>query len=584
NYDIDLFRALIGASEDLTGVRAEGAHRASHRVIADHLRACSFLIADGVSPSNEGRGYVLRRIMRRAMRHAQLLGAKEPLMWRLVPALAREMGAAYPELIAGQAAIQETLKAEETRFRATLARGLGILEEETKGLGAGGKLPGDVAFKLYDTFGFPLDLTQDALRARGIGVDTAGFEAAMDRQRADARKAWSGSGEAATEAGWFPVRERVGATEFLGYSSEAAEGVVTAILRDGVEVEALGPGETGQIVLNQTPFYAQSGGQVGDTGTMRGEGVALDVTDVHKKLGDVFAHDVTVREGRLAKGAALELRVDAARRAAIRANHSATHLLHEALRRTLGDHVAQKGSLVAPDRLRFDFVHGKAMEPAEIAKVEEIANAVVLADAPVETRVMGIDEARNSGARALFGEKYGDEVRVVSMGADPDGRAYSVELCGGTHVRRTGEIGLLHVVSEAGSAAGIRRIEARTGAPARRRLVEDSRRLGEIAAMLRAGADDAPAKVAALMDDHRKLERELADARRRLALAGGGAAAAPAAREVAGVKLMARSLTGVGAKDLKPIVDEMKKEIGSGVVAVAGIDAEGKAGIVVGVT
>jgi alanyl-tRNA synthetase len=495
NYEIDMMRALIRASVEASGVPAEGAAQASHRVIADHLRAASFLVADGVLPSNEGRGYVLRRIMRRAMRHAQLIGAKEPLMWRLVPALVREMGQAYPELIRAEALIAETLKLEETRFRATLARGLAILEEETLSLQPGAKLSGETAFRLYDTFGFPLDLTQDALRARGLGVDVGGFSSAMERQRAEARKAWAGSGEAATETIWFSFRERLGATEFLGYGTETAEGVALALLKDGVETASLKRGEKGALVLNQTPFYGEAGGQVGDTGEIIGAGIRARVTDTHKKLGDLVVHDVIVEEGELKRSASLELKVDHSRRLAIRANHSATHLLHEALRLVLGDHVAQKGSLVAPDRLRFDFAHPKPISKAELAEVEDIANRIVLQNAPVTTRLMAVDEAVAAGARALFGEKYGEEVRVVSMGVieggDNASRPYSVELCGGTHVSRTGDIGLISITGESAVAAGVRRIEAKTRDEARHRLNEEAAALADIAASLRAPVAEA---------------------------------------------------------------------------------------------
>ena len=586
NYDIDLMRALIRASAEATGVDPDGPQKVSHRVIADHLRASAFLVADGVLPSNEGRGYVLRRIMRRAMRHAQLLGARDPLMWRLAPTLTREMGQAYPELLRAETLIEETLKLEETRFRATLARGLGILEEETRDLQPGGKLAGETAFKLYDTFGFPLDLTQDALRARGFGVDVEGFETAMARQRAEARAAWAGSGEAATETLWFALKERVGATEFLGYETESAEGVVTALVKDGAEVSTLQPGETGFVILNQTPFYAESGGQVGDVGEMRGASVRVAVRDVKKKLGDVFAHVVEVLEGSLDVGAPLELKVDHANRAAIRANHSATHLLHEALRIVLGDHVAQKGSYVGPERLRFDFAHPKPLSAEELGRVEDIANAIVLKDEPVVTRLMGLDEARASGARALFGEKYGDEVRVVSMGTfeagDNGPRPYSIELCGGTHVRRLGEIGLISVTGETANAAGVRRIEALTRDGARRRLNTDSHAFADIAQKLRSPPSEAVARLDALIDDRRRLERELAEVKRKLAM--GGAAADDAARDVAGVKFYARAVEGVDMKDLKSLADEAKPKVGSGVVAIAAAGADGKASLVVAVT
>jgi alanyl-tRNA synthetase len=589
NYEIDLMRALIRASAEASGVDSDGPHKVSHRVIADHLRASSFLVADGVLPSNEGRGYVLRRIMRRAMRHAQLLGARDPLMWRLVPALVREMGQAFPELVRAEDLIAETLKLEETRFRATLARGLTILEDETRNLGAGAKLPGEVAFKLYDTFGFPLDLTQDALRARGLGVDTEGFAAAMERQRAEARRAWSGSGEAATETVWFGLRERLGASEFLGYETEKAEGIALAMLKDGAEVEKLGAGEKGALILNQTPFYGESGGQVGDTGIIVGAKFRARVIDTRKKLGDLFVHDIEIEEGELTLGMALELKVDHARRLAIRANHSATHLLHEALRMVLGDHVAQKGSLVSPDRLRFDIAHPKPVTAAELSQVEDIANAIILQNEPVVTRLMGVDEARASGARALFGEKYGDEVRVVSMGTIEGGdngeRPYSIELCGGTHVARTGDIGLVSIVGESAVAAGVRRIEARTRDGARKRLNEEAHALAEIAANLRTPVAKAGEQIAALIEERRKLERELNDARRKLAMGGGGAAAgAEAVREVEGLKLYARAVSGVEMKDLKSMADEAKQGIGSGVVAIVARAEDGKASVVVAVT
>jgi alanyl-tRNA synthetase len=587
NYDIDLMRALIRASAEASGVDADGPHKISHRVIADHLRASAFLVADGVLPSNEGRGYVLRRIMRRAMRHAQLIGARDPLMWRLVPALVREMGAAYPELTRAEALIAETLLLEETRFRTTLARGLAILEDETRNLTPGAKLAGEVAFKLYDTFGFPLDLTQDALRARDMSVDTDGFAAAMERQRAEARKAWAGSGEAATETVWFALRERLGASEFLGYATETAEGVATGIVSEGVEVGSLAAGEHGWLILNQTPFYGESGGQVGDVGFILAPGLRVRVLDAKKKLGDLIVHQVEVEEGTLNVGAALELKVDHAARAAIRANHSATHLLHEALRQVLGDHVAQKGSLVSPDRLRFDIAHPKPISDDELAAVEDIANRVVLENAAVVTRLMGIEEARESGARALFGEKYGDEVRVVSMGevegGDNGPRPFSVELCGGTHVARTGDIGLISIVGESAVAAGVRRIEAKTRESARRRLTEDSRALADLAHLLRAPPAEAGARLEALIEERKKLERELGDARRKLAM-GGGANGAEAPREVAGVKLYARQVSGVDMKDLKSLADEAKQSLGSGVAAIVATSEDGKASLVVAVT
>ncbi len=587
NYAIDLFANLIQHIAELTKVGAHGPHKASHRVIADHLRASAFLIADGVLPSNEGRGYVLRRIMRRAMRHAELLGAKDPLMWKLVPALTREMGQAYPELTRAEALITETLKLEETRFRATLERGLAILDEKSAGLKKGAMLDGETAFTLYDTYGFPLDLTQDALRARGIGVDLAAFNDAMERQREKARASWAGSGDAAQETVWFGLREKVGATEFLGYETESAEGVVVALVKDGKAVGELKKGDSGAAVMNQTPFYGESGGQVGDTGEMRREGVRLAVTDTQKKAGDLFAHMVKVDEGAVKVGDPLLLEVDHARRAAIRQNHSATHLLHEALRQVLGDHVAQKGSLVAPDRLRFDFSHPKPITPAELERVEDIANDIVLQNATVTTRLMALDDARASGARALFGEKYGDEVRVVAMGEGSGNTlGWSVELCGGTHVKRTGDIGLINGLTDSGVAAGVRRLEALTGKVARKSADHQVQIAKAAAAELKTPVEEIPARIASLIDERKKLERELTDARKKLAMGGGGVAksAADGVRQVNGVKFIARSVTGIELKDLRSLADEGKKQVGSGIVAIVGLSADGKAGIVVAVT
>jgi len=588
NYEIDLFRVLIEAIAELTKVSPKGEHKASHRVIADHLRASSFLIADGVLPSNEGRGYVLRRIMRRAMRHAELLGAKEPLMWKLVPFLVREMGQAYPELIRAEALITETLKLEETRFRATLARGLAILDEKSAGLKKGAMFDGETAFTLYDTYGFPLDLTQDALKARGISVDLSSFEDAMERQRAKARASWAGSGEAATEGVWFALHEKVGSTEFLGYETESAEGVVTALVKDGKQVSELKKGESGAVVMNQTPFYAESGGQVGDIGEMRRDGVRATVTDTQKKAGDTFAHMVKVVEGAIKIGDPLLLEVDHARRSAIRSNHSATHLLHEALRQVLGDHVAQKGSLVAPDRLRFDFSHPKPMTAQEIERVEDIANDIVLQNSAVTTRLMALEDARSSGARALFGEKYGDEVRVVSMGDTPAGSnamGWSVELCGGTHVKRTGDIGLISVVGDSGVAAGVRRLEALTGKMARKSAEHQAQLAKTAAAELKTPLEELPARVTALLDERRKLERELTEAKKKLAMGGGASTgAADGVRQVNGVKLIARSVSGISPKELPSLIDEAKKQIGSGVIAIVAVSEEGRAGISVGVT
>ena len=586
NYDIDLFRALIGAAAAATGADVNGEGNRSLRVIADHLRSMSFLIAEGVLPSNEGRGYVLRRIMRRAMRHATLLGANEPVIHKLVPTLVREMGQAYPELVRGEALISETVLLEEGRFLKTLGRGLQLLAEETRDMGEGAVLDGASAFKLYDTYGFPLDLTQDALRSRGITVDQPGFDAAMAAQKAEARKSWSGSGEAATDTVWYGLADKLGPTEFLGYETETAEGEVKALLKDGKEVMALASGEEGFVVLNQTPFYGESGGQVGDTGSLKGEGGTAEVTDTQKHHG-VFAHKVRVTQGGIKVGQPVTLVVDHERRSSIRANHSATHLLHEALRIVLGDHVAQKGSLVSADRLRFDFVHTKPMTSQEMAEVEDIANAIVLQNTPVETRLMGVEEAKESGARALFGEKYGDEVRVVAMGEPTgNGLGWSVELCGGTHVRRTGDIGLVSIVAESAVGAGVRRIEALTGKAARHRGNANVAIVDAAAGLLRSGSHEVLDRIAALQDNIKKIERELTDARKKLALGGGAGSGASAAADetVNGVTYVGRTVEGIAAKDVKGLVDTEKKRIGSGVVTVVLKGDDGKGTVAIGVT
>ncbi|MDB5473209.1 MAG: alaS, partial [Devosia sp.] len=583
NYDIDLFKALIGAAANATNADVNGPGNRSLRVIADHLRSMSFLIAEGVLPSNEGRGYVLRRIMRRAMRHATLLGTNEPVIFKLVPALVREMGQAYPELSRGEALITETVRLEEGRFLKTLGRGLQILAEETRDMGEGAVLGGSAAFKLYDTYGFPLDLTQDALRLRGITVDQPGFDAAMAAQKAEARKSWSGSGEAATDVVWYGLADRLGPTEFLGYETESAEGEIKALLQGGAEVSSLEAGAEGFVVLNQTPFYGESGGQVGDTGAMKGEGVAAVVSDTQKFHG-VFAHQVRVTEGTLKVGQPLTLTVDHDRRSSIRANHSATHLLHEALRIVLGDHVAQKGSMVSPDRLRFDFVHTKPVSPQEMAQVEDIANAIVLQNTPVETRLMGVEEAKESGARALFGEKYGDEVRVVAMGEPTgNGLGWSVELCGGTHVRRTGDIGLVSIVAESAVGAGVRRIEALTGNAARHRGNSHVALVESAASLLRSGSHDVLERIAALQEQVKRSERALSEARQKLAMGGtGGPVEGP--ETINGLPFVGRVVDGLQPKDLRGLVDQTKKQMGSGVIAIVGVTEDGKAGLAVGVT
>jgi len=587
NYDTDLMRALIEASANATDGAPDGPGNVHHRVIADHLRSTSFLIADGVMPSNEGRGYVLRRIMRRAMRHAHLLGAKDPVMHRLVPALVTQMGGHYGELREAQKLIQATLEQEETRFRQTLERGLRLLDDELARLPEGAALPGEAAFRLYDTYGFPLDLTQDALREQGREVEVAGFEAAMAEQKAKARAAWAGSGEAADASIWYDLAEKHGATEFLGYDSEEAEGQILALVRDGAAVERAAKGESVQIVVNQTPFYAEAGGQVGDTGTLETAGGTARITDT-KKVAGVFIHFAEVTSGELARGEGAKLEVEHDRRTMIRANHSATHLLHEALRGALGDHVAQRGSLNAPERLRFDFSHNAALTPEEISRIEAEVNEYVRQNAPVETRIMTPDDARALGAQALFGEKYGDEVRVVSMGEaetgkGTDGRSYSIELCGGTHVARTGDIGAFVLVSEGASSAGVRRIEALTGAAALAELRGRDKVLAEVEAMLKARQDEVPARIRALLDERRALENELAQLRREAALGGGGGGAAPEARDVGGVPFLAQVLSGVSGRDLPALIDAHKQRLGSGAILLVAEDG-GKAAVAAGVT
>ena len=584
NYDTDTFKALIAASEELTKTRAEGERQGSHRVIADHLRASGFLVADGVLPANEGRGYVLRRIMRRAMRHAHLLGAKDPLMHRLVPELVAEMGSAYPELVRAQPLIEATLLQEETRFRQTLANGLKLLDEATVQLPEGGTLPGETAFKLYDTFGFPYDLTEDALRARGLAVDRSGFDAAMAEQKAQARAAWKGSGEKASDELWFDLAEELGSTEFIGYSGHEGEGVVLAILRDGQQVEEGNEGETVTILLNQTPFYGESGGQVGDAGKLTSlNGFVGEVEDTSKPLGKLHALRTKVAKGQVSVGNTLHQVVDVERRSQIRANHSATHLLHAALRHRLGAHVTQKGSLVAPDRLRFDFSHPKALSAEEIAAIESDVNAEIRANEPVATRLMTPDEAVSAGALALFGEKYGDEVRVLSMGSAGDDRRYSVELCGGTHVAATGDIAIFKIISESAVSSGVRRIEALTGEGARQWLNTRDERLREVASALKASPDEVPARVAALVEERRKLERELADARKALAMGGGTKAEAAGPEQVGGHAFLGQIVEGLDPKDLRSEVDGMKQQLGSGVAVLVAVN-EGRASVAVGVT
>jgi alanyl-tRNA synthetase len=584
NYDIDLFRTLIAASESETGVAATGENAASHRIIADHLRSTSFLIADGVGPSNEGRGYVLRRIMRRAMRHAFLLGAKDPLMHRLVPTLVTAMGEAYPQLRRAEPVIAETLRGEEERFRATLGRGLALLDEATEGMGAGSVLSGDTAFKLYDTFGFPLDLTQDAVRPRGITVDLEAFDTAMDRQRAMAREHWTGSGQQAQAGVWLALRDRLGPSVFTGYDHGDGIGETLAIVKHGVQADMAEAGDTVFALFDATPFYGESGGQAGDRGALHWPGGSAEVTDVAKQAGDLHVHALTITAGRLSVGTKVEFQIDAERRARTRLNHSAAHLAHAALRHVLGPHVAQKGQLVDGDRMRFDFSHGAPLTSAQIDAIETEVNAVIRQNVAADTREMAPQAAIEAGAIALFGEKYGDRVRVLTLGRSlTDDGAYSVELCGGTHVARTGDIGLFKITAEQGIAAGVRRIEALTGEPARRWLLDQAAVAKGLADQFKVPVAEVPARVEALDAQRRKLERDLAQARKELALGGGGGAATTV-EDVAGVKFDGRVVEGVSAKDMRPLVDEARKRLGqNGVVAYAAVN-EGKASIAVALT
>jgi alanyl-tRNA synthetase len=591
NYDVDLFKTLIAASEELTGVRAAGERAPSHRVIADHLRASSFLIADGVGPSNEGRGYVLRRIMRRAMRHAHILGAAAnrddgPLMHRLVPTLVAEMGQAYPELRRAEPVIVETLRQEEERFRRTLGRGMTLLEEATAGLSEGGVLPGETAFRLYDTYGFPLDLTQDAVRAKGLTVDLAGFDAAMDEQRRTARASWQGSGDKAAGAEWFALRDRLGPTEFLGYEGNEVTAEVLAVLKDGAHVDAAEPGDTVQVLFDRTPFYAESGGQAGDRhGVVEWPEGRAELLDVQKAAGDLHVHTLRIASGRLLEGARVRLEVDADARLRTRANHSAAHLVHAALKNVLGPHVAQKGQLVDAERMRFDFSHGQAVTPAQLDAIEAEVNAVIRQNVPARTELMAPQEAIEAGAVALFGEKYGEEVRVLTLGRalTGDDKPYSVELCGGTHVSRTGDIALFKIVAEQGIAAGVRRVEALTGEAARRYLLDQAAVARALAEQFKVPVAEVGPRVEALVAERKTLERQLAEARKQLAVGGGGSGAAPAAEEVGGTKFDGRVLEGVGPKDLRGVVNEAVKRLGSGVVAYVAAH-EGKAAVAVAVT
>ncbi len=582
NYDVDLFKALIGASVEATGVKAEGDSLPSHRVIADHLRSTSFLIADGVTPSNEGRGYVLRRIMRRAMRHAYLLGAQEPLLHRLAPTLVREMGGHYGELKRAEATIVETLRQEEERFRRTLGRGMTLLDEATRDLKEGDMLEGETAFKLYDTYGFPLDLTQDAVRAKGLTVNVAGFEAAMEEQKARGRENWAGSGEKATAAEWFAIKDKVGASVFTGYDDLSVEGKLLALVHEGASVDSALAGDTVEAVFDRTSFYAEGGGQAGDTGEITFAGGKGRVLDTQKQAGELYVHRIELTEGSLKTGDTATLTVDAEKRRTTRSNHSAAHLVHAALRNVLGPHVAQKGQLVDAERMRFDFSHGGPLTADELRRIEAEVNAVILQNEAAKTELMAPQQAIDAGAVALFGEKYGDEVRVLTLGHGLDGsERYSVELCGGTHVARTGDIALFKIVSETGIAAGVRRVEALTGEAARQYLLDEANVAESLAAQFKVPVAQVEARVEALVAERKRLEKELAEAKRALAVGGGGAAAGP--EEINGVKVLARVLEGVGGKDLRPLAEDFKKQVGSGIVALVG-KLDGKAAVTVAVS
>ncbi|MEE2694327.1 MAG: alanine--tRNA ligase [Pseudomonadota bacterium] len=583
NYETDLFENLINESKEKSSTQSLTEFSASHRVIADHLRAASFLVADGVMPSNEGRGYVLRRIMRRAMRHAHLMGVSEPLMWKLVPTLVQEMSDAFPELLRAQSLISETLKLEETRFRETLGRGMRLLEEATGKLRSDQELPGEIAFQLYDTYGFPLDLTEDALRQQGRTVNRAEFNRAMDKQRALAKSNWSGSGDQATEQMWFDLKQMHGATEFLGYTTTSAEATVLAVISDQKIVDVAAALAPVMVLVNQTPFYGESGGQVGDTGTISGpRGLQIVITKTVRKAEDLVIHIGTIRAGTLSPGSSINMQVNPENRNAARRNHSATHLLHAALRNHLGDHVAQKGSLVSPERLRFDLSHPKPISPDELQEIQLEVNREILRNSPVQTLSMTPDQAISGGALALFGEKYGTEVRVVTIGHEREG-AYSKELCGGTHVQRTGDIGSMFISNETAVGSGIRRIEAVTGLQAIELFQQKDALLRQTAEALRVGTSDIDERVHSLLDEKRKLEKELAAARQ--AGLGSGSDGNPESKpkRIGEIDFLAQQIDGVPPKELRGLADQMKHKIGSGVVALLSV-TDGKVGLVVGVT
>lgn len=577
NYDIDLFRNLTADIAKIAGTDPKGPLESSHNVIADHLRSMSFLIADGVLPSNEGRGYVLRRIMRRAMRHAYLLGVKEPMIYKLLPSLQREMGEAYPELYRAQNLISDTIKTEETRFLRTLDKGLRLLDDETKNLKEGDELSGATAFKLYDTYGFPLDLTQDALKAKNISVDTKGFDTAMEKQRAEARKNWAGSGDAGTDKIWFELQDKLGSTEFLGYNTLKTDAEITALVQNGQEVSTINAGEF-YLLANQTPFYGEMGGQVGDIGTISGEGFAIEVTDTKKKLDGLYVHVCKMLSGCVHKGTFANFRVNAENRHAIEANHTVTHLLHHALQEKFGASVTQKGSMVAADKMRFDIAYPKQITEPEIRDLENAVNSLIRANLPVHTNIMNQEDAIKAGAMALFGEKYGDEVRVVCVS---DG--VSMELCGGTHVKQTGSIGYFNIVSESAIAAGVRRLECVTGAAAERFTQDIEDRLHRVGACLKASFNDIENRVIQLLEEKKHLEAQIFDLKKKFV--SHKAADNPDKFEaINGVKFVARIIENIPPKELKAFIDEIKAQSKDNTIVAFFSPAEGKVSVVIGVS
>ncbi len=579
NFEIDIFQNLIGAIANLANSDPNGPLKASHNVIADHLRAMSFLIADGVLPSNEGRGYVLRRIMRRAMRHVHLLGVNEPMMYKLLPALQKEMGEAYPELYRAEALITETLKTEESRFIKTMEKGLKLLDEETANLSKGDKLSGETAFKLYDTYGFPLDLTQDALKNKGIDVDTKGFDEAMERQKAEARKNWAGSGDAGTEKIWFECQDKLGATEFLGYNTLKTEAEITGLVQDGKSVDEVTSGEF-YLLSNQTPFYGECGGQVGDIGVIKNKDFEAEVTDTKRKLNDLFVHICKLKSGTVKVHSFASFEVDEKNRNDIRANHSVTHLVHKALRTILGEHVTQKGSRVAADGMRFDISHPRQITAEELQMAEDMVNDAIRHDYQVVTRIMTPDEAVKCGAMALFGEKYGDEVRVVSM--EDENGVYSMELCGGTHVFNTGNIGYFNIVSESAVAAGVRRIECVTGHGAEKYVQSLENKLRHLGTMLKSNINDIEQRIQNLMEEKKKLEADIFNLKKSF-VSNKTADNKEKIAQVGGINFVAKIVDNIPAKELKAFVDEIKEQIKSGIIVLIS-KTDGKASVVIGVT